>query len=748
MPELFANVIINISHEKLDHPFSYRIPNELKGVISPGVRVRVPFGPGNRKQTGYVIELSDTSDYPVEKLKYIEGIERGEDLVEGRLIALAKWMSENYGSTLINALKTVLPIKKDVREVQEKSVILKLSETAAGEKLEYYNKKHQVARARLLSELIKEGELDYTIATKKLNIQLATIKLMQEDGVLCVSSKRKYRNPVNASFTGKSWHLNDEQQKIVDDFVNDDNTGNHGIYLIQGITGSGKTEVYMEMIDHVLKKGKQVIVLIPEIALTFQTVMRFYNRFGDSVSTLHSRLSAGEKYDQFERAKKGDIKVMIGPRSALFTPFTNIGLIVIDEEHETSYKSDNMPKYHAKDVAKKLCEMHGASLVLGSATPSMESLMLAEKGEYKLYKLLNRAVKAATLPNVRLVDLREELKAGNRTMFSKELAGLIEDRLLKGEQIMLFLNRRGKISSTFCRACGKSIKCPHCDVSLSLHNDGKLRCHYCGYETEEMKKCPSCGSLYIGGVGSGTQKVEEAVKKMFPHARTLRMDYDTTRKKGSYDDILSRFANQEADVLIGTQMIVKGHDFPKVTLMGILVADMSLNSNDYRAAERTFQLLVQAAGRAGRGEKCGDVVIQTYQPEHYAVINAMKQDTESFYKEEITYRTLMGYPPAGHMLAILIESISEEAAKEYAHNLAEKLNNDIITNCGNERVSIIGPCPATVSKLNDFYREVVYIKSKKMELLVPLKNRAEEYGNENLQKEIRQSFDFDPLNGY
>jgi len=748
MPEKYANIIINISHEKLDHTFSYKIPAEMEGLITPGTRVRIPFGRGNNEQTGYVLSVSDHTDYPADKIKSLISIEKNDEFVESKLIALAEWMSANYGSTMINALKTVLPIKKDVKEVEEKTISLILDEQRAADKLAFYGKKHQVARARLLSELINEGSLEYSIVTKKLNIQAATIRLMQEDGVINVSKKRIYRNPKGYEQVGKIHELNSGQQSIVNRFIDDYNSGRNETYLIHGVTGSGKTEVYMEMIDHVLKCGKFAIVLIPEIALTYQTVMRFYKRFGDSVSTLHSRLSAGEKYDQFERARKGEIRVMIGPRSALFTPFDKLGLVVIDEEHESSYKSDSMPKYHAREVARKLCDLHGASLVLGSATPSVDSYHEGKTGNYKLFTLSERAVEKAQLANIHVVDLREELATGNKTMFSKALSDKMAQRLEKGEQIMLFLNRRGKLSSTFCRACGESIKCPHCDLSLSLHRDGKLKCHYCGYEQEEVKVCPKCGSKYIGGMGAGAQKVEDAVKKMFPQAVTLRMDYDTTRQKGSYDDILSRFANHEADILIGTQMIVKGHDFGNVTLMGILAADMSLNSNDYRSSERTFQLLVQAAGRAGRDGRQGDVVIQTYKPEHYAIVNAAAQNYEAFYNEEMGFRLLCGYPPAGNMLAILLESKDEKEIVKFAGSLADELNSVIINFYEKKRVSLIGPCACSLSKLNDFYRQVVYIKSRESSVLVDLKNRAEKYGELNLPRDARMSFDFNPMSGY
>lgn len=742
---MYANVIVNISHEDLDRAFSYRIPDELRDQISPGVRVIIPFGKANREISGFVLSLTDKTNVAPDKIKSIISVSLNDSLVESKLIALAQWMCVTYGSTMINALKTVLPLKKDVKEAVEKLVVLNVSDDAASRKLEFYKSKHQVARARLLSELITEKSIDIKIVNGKLNISAATIKLMQEQGVIRVEEKRRYRNPVTDYGTASRIPLNSCQQAIVDDFVSDYKAGLNNTYLIHGVTGSGKTEVYMEMIDYVVGCGKQVIVLIPEIALTYQTVMRFYKRFGDRVSTLHSRLSYGEKFDQFERAKKGEISVMIGPRSALFTPFNNLGLIVIDEEHEQAYKSETMPKYHAREVAGKLCDLHGASLVLGSATPSLESYRKCEQGEYKLYTLSKRAVEGSSLAKVEIVDLREEIKNGNKSMFSDKLKSSIEERLLKGEQVMLFLNRRGLSAFVSCRSCGETIKCPHCDVSLSRHGNGRLVCHYCGYEREDVSVCPNCGSPFISGMKAGTETVENAVKKCFPYATTLRMDYDTTRKKGSYEDILSRFANREADILIGTQMIVKGHDFPYVTLMGILVADMSLNVGDYRSGERCFDLLVQAAGRSGRGDKSGEVIVQTYRPEHYAIRAAAVQDYKAFYEEEFGYRNLLGYPPAGHMLAMLVESESEKAAEEYVNSLAEHLKNDIINCCAKGNVSLVGPACGTIKKISDVYRFVLYAKSPEVNNLIYVKDMAERH---KADEGIRVSFDLDPMNGY
>ena len=740
----YANIIVNISHENLDRTFQYRIPDELVGKIDVGDYVTIPFGAGNRLIAGYVLELTDKADYDVTRLKEIAGIRNDARLVDSRLIKLAYWMKERYGSTMINALKTVLPIKKRIKEKEEKTIVLNIGHKEAEELLDTYVKKHRTARERLLRELISEGELDYKLVSAKLSISAPTIRAMEEQGVIRIRKKRRYRDAGLSTAKGSGADLNPAQRKIADEIIREYDEGVRGTYLIRGVTGSGKTEVYMELIDHVVRKGLEVIVLIPEIALTYQTVMRFYKRFGDSVSTIHSRLSDGVKYDQFEKARKGEISIMIGPRSALFTPFENLGLIIIDEEHEPSYKSDNMPKYHARETAQELAELYGASLVLGSATPSLDAYYKALSGEYKLFELKERA-NDASLPTVHITDLKQELKEGNRSMFGRELRSLMEDRLNKGEQIMLFLNRRGYAGFVSCRSCGHVMKCPHCDVSLSQHGGRKLMCHYCGYEREDVKVCPECGSHYIGGMKAGTEQVEQNVKKLFPYASVLRMDADTTRKKDDYERILSSFANREADILIGTQMIVKGHDFPYVTLMGILIADMSLNAGDYRSSERTFQLLTQAAGRAGRAGIPGDVVIQTYHPEHYAILHAKDQDYTAFYNEEILYRSMLDYPPVGHMLAVMVEGPSYEDAGRFSDLLAGELKNAIMNNLHSDGCRMIGPADAGVKKVNDTYRKLIYLKSGGIDTLTLLKDRAEEYVKACKDKNIRVTFDLDPV---
>ena len=650
----FANIIVDISHEKVDRPFQYRVPEKLQGILSPGMRVFIPFGAGNTMRTGYVIELTDEAEFPEERMKEIAGLPNESESPEQRMIALAAWMKEQYGSTMIAALKTVLPARQKVAQKEKQEIELAIPKQEAQKYLQECIRKHQTARVRLLSELTKEGVLPWELVTKKLNIPASTIKSLMDSGIIARKRMQYYRNPVRMEADPeKAKLLSDGQRRIVENVLFDYDAGSRKPTLIHGITGSGKTEVYLALIEGMIRRGKQAIVLIPEIALTYQTLLRFYKRFGDRVSVMNSSLSAGEKQDQCERARKGEIDVIIGPRSALFVPFERLGIILIDEEHENSYKSETMPRYHARETAVKLAQLNDAIVVMGSATPSLEAYSRAVSGEYALYTLKERLT-GGCLPLVYVEDLRQELKDGNRSIFSKRLQEKIEDRLTKGEQIMLFLNRRGYAGFVSCRSCGYVCKCPHCSVSLSEHMNRKIRwgsagqkmqtvqenklvCHYCGYEQPALTVCPSCGSRYILGFKAGTQQIVEQLAKSYPKARVLRMDADTTRTKNSYEQILSAFSNKEADILVGTQMIVKGHDFPDVTLVGILAADLSLSVSDYRAGERTFQLLTQAAGRAGRGEKPGEVVVQTYQPEHYAVQYAAKQDYEGFFEEEMMY---------------------------------------------------------------------------------------------------------------
>ena len=738
----YANIIVDIYQGKLDKTFQYRVPERLKSTIAVGILVLVPFG--SRKMQGYVIELTDVCEYEEDKIKEILAVVKDGVRIESQMIALAGWMRENYGGTMNHALKTVLPVKEKKKAKEQRTIRLALHPVEAKNELAECERKHKTARAKLLMALLNERELEWETATQQLTVSASVIRAMEEAG------KTAYRNPVDGLDTGgERKQLNEEQQNIVSKITAEYDAGERRTYLIKGVTGSGKTEVYMELIAHVLAQGKQAIVLIPEIALTYQTVRRFYNRFGAQVSIINSKLSAGERYDQFERAKNGEISVMIGPRSALFTPFPDLGIIIIDEEHEASYKSETVPRYHARETAIQRAEMTDAIVVLGSATPSLESYYKAEKNEYCLLELKHR-VQKRPMPLCEIIDLREELRRGNRSILSDRLSELMEDRLKKGEQTMLFINRRGMAGFVSCRACGHVIKCPHCDVSLSQHGSGdrtRLVCHYCGYTTAQPDLCPVCGSKYISGFKAGTQKIEQVVKARFPQARVLRMDMDTTRSKEGYEQILSAFANHEADILIGTQMIVKGHDFAGVTLVGVLAADLSLHISDYRAAERTFQLLTQAAGRAGRGDVPGSVIIQTYDPEHYSITTAKEQNYEAFYGQEIEYRKLMRYPPVWNMLYILCASKNEMAAGEAAMALMERIGQ--AAKESSEGIYPIGPSDAPVAKISDVYRKVIYVKTKEYRTLVLLKDKLEGFMKDNrLYQNVAVGFDFNPVNGF
>lgn len=742
---LYADIIVDISHESLDKTYQYKIPEHLQHKVNVGVPVELTFGMGNRRLTGYVIGLSDKPKIEEHRIKEITDVVDKGIPIESRMIVLAHWMKENFGGTMNDALRTVLSVKKSVKPVEKKQIALAIDNSTAEEWLKRFAKKHAVAKARLMKELLKYQPIPKELVTGKLNISAATLKSLEEQGIITTIVEEVYRttskeNGINSTQVV----LNENQQTVCDILCKDYEAGKRNTYLLHGVTGSGKTEVYLNVIEHIVRQGKQVIVLIPEIALTYQTVRRFTERFGTRVAFLHSRLSMGERYDQYRLAKEGKLDIMIGPRSALFTPFEQLGAIVIDEEHEASYKSEQVPKYHARETAIELAKMTNSCVILGSATPSIESYNRAKQGEYVLLELKQRA-KNAKLPEVEIIDLKEEMAAKNRSMFSRALQEEMAARLERGEQTMLFLNRRGYSGSVSCRSCGKPIMCPHCSVSLTLHYDQTLHCHYCGHTIPLPDKCPECDSPYIAAFGTGTQKVEEAVKKLFPKARVLRMDADTTKEKESYEKILSAFANEGADILVGTQMIVKGHDFPKVTLVGILAADLSLNVSDYRSAERTFQLLAQAAGRAGRDELPGKVIIQTYQPEHYSITAAAGEDYTGFYRQEMAFRRMMKYPPQAHILAVLCIGRDEYKTEQFCRRIAAAAKQFALRKKG-EYVSVIGPTKASVSKSNDFYRNLIYIKTDKYDILTELADELDAFREQD--RTMILQLDFNPMSSY
>ena len=745
---IFADIIVDISHEKLDRPFQYIIPESLEDKILIGSAVKIPFGKGNRIIPGYVIGITEIPSWEVDKMKEILSVEEKKITLESELIQIAWFIRETCGATMNQALKTVIPVKSKTKEI-EKAEISLAQDYQTPEKwqelLEHYQKKHAAVRIRLVEALMKQTVLNQEYVKNVLKISSSVLKEMEKGNIITVKRTRTYRNPLTflddyRTDTDKDADvsLNEGQKQIVESICSDSSM----VHLIHGITGSGKTRIYMELIRRTLLEGKQAIIMIPEISLTYQTVKRFFDVFGERVSIIHSRLSPGERYDQLERARHGDIDIMIGPRSAVFTPFSNIGVIIIDEEHESSYKSETIPKYHAREPAIFRAGLHHARVILGSATPSVESYYKALHGEYRLHTLSFRA--SGAVAQVSVADLRAELEAGNKSIFSRRLASLIEDRLAKKEQIMLFLNRRGYAGFVNCRKCGEVLQCPHCDISLTYHSGERLACHYCGYTTRMPQLCPSCHSRYIAPFGTGTEKVEALVHKQFPSARVLRMDADTTAAKGSHERILSQFAAHQADILIGTQMIVKGHDFPLVTLVGIIAADLSLYAQDYRASERTFQLLTQAIGRAGRKSDHGEAVIQTYHPENYSIVAASRQDYKEFYNQEILYRTMSGYPPVMQIMAILITSDQLEDGRAAGEWLKTELEHMQDADC-----HVIGPVDAGIFKLKDRYRTVLYLKHSNIHALTGIKNKLElKLKTCKTAEHTDIYFDLNPMTGY
>ena len=637
---MYAEVIVDISHEAIDKSFSYRIPEDM--VLHVGDPVLVPFGRGKKK--AYVLSIQERVCFPEEKIKDIDSVLDKEFSVEEELLSLAVWMSREYGTGLNQCLKTVIPVKRKVKK-----------------------------RGKPTELLWKAEEAPLSLTKEQANV-LEGIKLAFSKG-----------------------------EKAA---------------LLFGVTGSGKTEVYLKLMEEIIRKGKEVIFLIPEISLSFQTRSRIEKRFPGLVSVLHSKMSQGERAESMEKCRSGEVKILMGPRSALFAPFSNLGLIIMDEEQDRSYKSEQAPRYETRDVIRKRGELSSCPVLFGSATPSVQLFSEVEKGNLPCFCLHNRAVEGSTLPKMQVVDMRKELEEGNRSIFSRVLEGKIQERLDRGEQVMLFMNRRGYAPFVSCRKCGEALRCPHCDVSLNLHKNGILQCHYCGYQTNLPKICPNCKSKYLAAFGTGTEKLESICHSIFPKAGILRMDRDSTGKKGKYEEILQAFSEEKADILLGTQMIVKGHDFPKVTLVGIIAVDQILLDSDFQAGEWAYQLITQVSGRAGRGERAGEVLIQSYQPNHPLLELALKQDYLSFYKEEKNYRKRLSYPPFSVMLAMQC-IYTEEAYLDYILGKLMPRVQERIRDGGGETY---GPFPATVYKIKDKFRKIIYIKHSNHDIILQLRD--------------------------
>lgn len=708
----YALIIVSLSHSNIDHIFHYRIPSNLSEKIEIGTRVIVPFGKGNRKIEGYVTGFSDSADVDDKLIKDIADVCESYSIISPKRIELAKWMQEKYYTTLSNCIQCIIP--KRINEKNFACVVLNNENAGIKEEIEKIMKK-DTKQKKVLSLLLNGDEIPVSHIKNFLEIDDAPIKALIKKGVIKRVYEQVYRGNFNTASVKKILPpaLTEEQENACYAIFNEIDNFTGKPILVHGVTGSGKTEVYLRAIEKVLDQGKSAIVLVPEISLTQQTVERFVSRFGDKVSVTHSRLNDGERYDQWTRARLGEISVMIGPRSAVFTPFENLGIIIIDEEHETTYKSDQLsPKYDAREVAEKLSKLYKCTVVLGSATPSLISYYKAEKGEYNLCSLNSRVNRS--FPDIEIVDMREELAKRNFSVFSEKLSKAIKRNIDNKEQTILFLNRRGYSTFVSCRECGYVMTCKNCNVSYTYHKGiNKLSCHYCGASISVPEICPSCGSRHIKYFGTGTEKIEQEVKKYFPEAVVLRMDMDTTQRKNSHQTILDEFRKGKADILIGTQMIAKGLDFENVTLVGIIAADLSLNLGDYRSAENTYQLVSQVSGRAGRAEKKGRVYIQTYSPKHYSIQYASKNDYKGFYNQEIEYRKNMAYPPFTNIFLIMFVGENEGEIKQYLNDLLYVMKhynkNNMFTH--------LGPSPAVISKINNNYRWQLIVKCENEEKL-------------------------------
>lgn len=730
--KLYAEVIINSEALEIDRPFTYKVPEEFNNEIKIGQIVKVPFGKGNKTSEGFILNLKNDDNIKF-KTKNIAAILVKDPVIDEDDINLIEFLREKTLCKYIDAFRLLIPvgIMKGAKAKKKRVIVLKNEDLSNIKNPDGYKKIVEFFKTNsgkyTKSELINE----HSISQYKLN------KLIENE-VLSIEEESVFRYNDRVYNKDSAKTLTIEQENIIREYINSDDK----MFLLKGVTGSGKTEVYMKLVERVLLEEKSAIILVPEIALTPQMIERFKGRFGVNVALFHSKLSDGERFDEWFRVKEGKSKVIVGARSAIFLPAKNLGLIIIDEEHENTYKSEQNPKYQTKEVAEYLSELKGCKVILGSATPSIETYYRALTGEMKLLEL-NSRVDNKPMPPMKVIDMRNELKGGNKSLFSRELFIAIQERLKRKEQIILFLNRRGFSTFVSCRSCGYVFKCDECDISMTYHKNGLLICHYCGKTKREPRECPKCHSKYVKFFGAGTQRVEEEVKKYFNNVRILRMDVDTTRDKHSYERIYNTFKNGEADILIGTQMVSKGLDFKNVTLVGILAADMSINIPDYRAAERTFQIITQVAGRAGRGDKQGEVLIQTYTPQHYSLQYAVNYDYEGFYEKEFTVRAMMKYPPFGKLLLINGTSKKEELLKNFMHKITMMIK-PLVESCLD--IEILGPIPCMISKVKENYRWQIVIKGEFDSYFSKNIKEILYDENKNVYNDIRISMDINPNN--
>lgn len=725
---MIIGVLVELSNKNIDKMFDYLVPKYLVNDIKIGIRVEVPFG----KQTldGFVLEIKDKSDSNFE-LKEIISIKDTDIVLNDELLELGKIMQSKTLATLISCYQVMLP---KALKAKQGSIINKKFDT-------YY--KVDEEGLSLVKVTPKQEEFINFVREKKLvkrsellEMSSSILSTLVKKNILIEEKYEKYRLSYSKEL-GNKFQLTSDQEKVVEEVLNDTS---FKPYLLHGVTGSGKTEVYMELIEDALNKGKTSIMLVPEISLTPQMVERFQKRFGDNIAALHSALSDGEKYDEWRRIVRGEASIVIGARSAIFAPLNNIGMIIIDEEHSESYKqSDSNPRYSAKDVALIRGKYHNCPVIFGSATPSLEVMARSQKGVYKYLSLPNR-VNGKKLPLVRIIDMNEEIKK-SKGHFSRNLITSINDKLEKNEQVILLLNRRGYASFVTCKNCGYTFKCPNCDISLTYHKSSNtMRCHYCGYGTKVYDTCPECKEKAISDLGVGTQKIEEELGEIFPNARILRMDFDTTSRKGAHEKMITAFKNHEYDILLGTQIVAKGLDFSNVTLVGVINADTSLNIPDFRSSENTFSLLSQVAGRSGRSEKTGEVIIQTYNPEHYAISYTKMHDYMGFYNKEMEIRKTLKYPPFYYLCHIKISGKEMDYVSKEADKIKRALTRNLLS------TSILGPTPSTIFRVNNIYRFGIILKYKKEDKLEETLEKVLEHYKGN--SKIRIDIDFNPSQIY
>ena len=705
MTELtIARIAVSGVPFRLDRPYDYAIPASLAGAVRPGVRVMVPFGRANRPAEGIVLAHAEASAF--DKLKPVSSVLDAEPLLDAEMLALAMWMHERFFCTVYEAVKAMLPsglwFRGGKRRVNEKYVSVASLAVPSEEAAEAAERKRRKApqQAELLRTLCAVGRASAAELREFTGASAQSLRALVSQGFVTLEDEEVFRRPEVRAAHEALPELNESQRSAFEGIDALTGSGRAGAALLFGVTGSGKTTIYIRLIASQLARNRGCILLVPEIALTPQMLRTFASHFGDEIAVLHSSLSAGERFDEWRRIKSGAARVVIGTRSAVFAPVSELGLIIIDEEQEDTYKSENAPRYHARDVAKYRCARHGALLLLGSATPDIESRYFAGTGRYGFFTLPGR-YNEQSLPNVEIVDLKRELRAGNGGSISSRLCAELEENLARGEQSILVINRRGANKLVTCVECGYSYRCPNCSVSLTFHSfERRLKCHHCGYSRPLDERCPDCGGA-LKFVGAGTQKVEEELRALFPDAGVLRMDTDTVAEAGGHDKLLERFRSERIPIMVGTQMVTKGLNFENVTLVGVICADQGLYAGDYRASERTFSLITQVVGRSGRFSKPGRAVIQTYTPENETICQAARQDYESFYRSEIELRRLQALPPFTELLSVTLSGLDEAQVLDCAVRIKSRLDAAAAHSPGSR---VLGPAPLAILKINNNYR--------------------------------------------